>query len=283
MWASHLVIHGVPSARRLGGPGECDCLTVLPARSPARAGALARTTSGSCGPGGRTSCQGRSRRTMCRWIRICCTVSHLPGQPPIPWGRWRQPGPIGPALREQYGLPPARGVTRRCRPGGISLCGDPSPEGATEPAGGGIRGSGPAADPGGGLGSVGRAELAQDVGHVFCPCRAPPSGRGRCAGWTCPRRTAAARGRSAARQDGGSPPQHHGGGERRADRYDDGGAASWLPDLLTLPVPMPQNEMVPEPATVISCARNAPGLGWHGLASTSFSVRVTGKLPRIPR
>src|SRR5262249_47478035 len=43
----------------------------------------------------------------------------------------------------------------------------------------------------------------------------------------------------------------------------------------------PKNEMAPEPATVISCARNAPGLGWHGLASTSFSVRVTGKLPRI--
>ena len=32
---------------------------------------------------------GRSRRTLGRWIRICCTVSHLPGQPPIPWGRWR--------------------------------------------------------------------------------------------------------------------------------------------------------------------------------------------------
>ena|SRR5580693_4843267 len=89
-------------------------------------------------------------------------------------------------------------------------------------------------------------------------------------------------GRSAARPDGGSPLRHHGGGEQHADRYD-GGAASWLPNLLTLPVPMPQNEMVPEPATVISCARNAPGLGWHGLASASFSVRVTGNLPLIPR
>jgi hypothetical protein len=58
---------------------------------------------------------------------------------------------------------------------------------------------------------------------------------------------------------------------------------TWLPDLLMVPVPVPQNEMVPEPATVISCARNAPGLGSHGFASTSFSVRVTGKPPRIPR
>ena len=58
---------------------------------------------------------------------------------------------------------------------------------------------------------------------------------------------------------------------------------TWLPDLLIVLVPMPQNEMVPEPATVISCARNAPGLGWHGFASTSFSVRVTRRLPRIPR
>lgn len=77
-------------------------------------------------------------------------------------------------------------------------------------------------------------------------------------------------------------PLRHGGGEQHADRYDSG-TASWLPALLTLPVPLPQNQIVPEPTTVISCARNAPGLGWHGLASTSFSVRVTGKLPRIPR
>jgi len=79
------------------GWGEGDCPAVLPpARSPARASALARTTSGSRGSGGRTSCQGRSRRTLCRWIRIRCTVSHLPGRPPIPGGRWRQPGPCWP-------------------------------------------------------------------------------------------------------------------------------------------------------------------------------------------
>jgi len=113
------------------GWGEGDCLAVLPpARSPARASALARTTSGSRGSGGRTSCQGRSRRTLCRWIRIRCTVSHLPGQPPMPGGRWRQPGPGGPALRGTiriaarvgrhpkvpagWNIAVRRSVTRRC-------------------------------------------------------------------------------------------------------------------------------------------------------------------------
>ena len=113
------------------GPGEGDCLAVLPpTRSPARASALARTTSGSRGSGGRTSCQGRSRRTLCRWIRIRCIVSHLPGQPPIPGGRWRQPGPVGPALGETvriaarvgrhpkvpagWNIAARRSVTRRC-------------------------------------------------------------------------------------------------------------------------------------------------------------------------
>src|SRR5262245_51866492 len=56
------------------GRGERDCRAVLlPARSLARASALARTTSGSRGSGGSTSCQGRSRRTLGRWIRICAT------------------------------------------------------------------------------------------------------------------------------------------------------------------------------------------------------------------
>jgi hypothetical protein len=53
-----------------------------PARSPARASALARTTSGSCRPGGRTPCHRCSRRTRSQLKRICCTVSHLPDQPP---------------------------------------------------------------------------------------------------------------------------------------------------------------------------------------------------------
>ncbi|MBO0774008.1 MAG: hypothetical protein J2P35_21360 [Actinobacteria bacterium] len=34
---------------------------------------------------------------------------------------------------------------------------------------------------------------------------------------------------------------------------------------------------IPCPATVISCARTAPGLGRHGFASTSFSVSVTAR------
>src|SRR6266567_7021743 len=88
-------------ARAVSSPsrrGERDCLAVLPlARSPARASALARTTSGSRGSGGRASCQGRSRRTLGRWIRIRSTVSHLLGQPPISGARWR--------------VAPARGVS----------------------------------------------------------------------------------------------------------------------------------------------------------------------------
>ena len=108
------------------------CLAVvLPARSPARASALARTTSRSRGSGGRASCQERSRRTLGRWIRIRCTVSHLPGQPPIPGeANGGQPGPGGPALRGTIRIPAAvarhpkvpagwslaagRSLTRRC-------------------------------------------------------------------------------------------------------------------------------------------------------------------------
>jgi hypothetical protein len=46
----------------------------------------------------------------------------------------------GPALvarlfEERYGFPPGWGVTRRCLPGGISRCGERSPEGATEQVG----------------------------------------------------------------------------------------------------------------------------------------------------
>ena len=41
----------------------------------------------------------------------------------------------GLALGERYEFRPPRGVTRRCLPGGISLRGDRSPEGATGPAG----------------------------------------------------------------------------------------------------------------------------------------------------
>ena len=118
------------------GQGEGDCLAVLPlARSPARASALARTTSGSRGSGGRASCQGRSCRALGRWIRICCTVSHLPVlispvSHPSRGGNGGQPGPGGPALLGTVRGPAAvgrhpkvaagwnvavrRSVTRRC-------------------------------------------------------------------------------------------------------------------------------------------------------------------------
>jgi hypothetical protein len=119
------------------GLGKGDCLGVLPlARSPARASALARTTSGSRGSGGRTSCQRDSCRTLGRRVRICCTVSHLLGRPPHPVGAGGgQPGPGGRLFGQRYGFPPAWRVTRRCLPGGISRRGDLSPEGATGPTG----------------------------------------------------------------------------------------------------------------------------------------------------
>ena len=160
---------GVPSARRLGGPGEGDCLAVVPpARPPARASALARTTSGSRGSGGRASRHGRSRGTFGRWIRIRSTVSHLPGQPPISGNRCGQPGPGGPALwgtvriaaavRRHPKVPAGwnivarRPVTRRCYQAGQGAV---SGDQAQLPG------------PRDGLGPVGGAELAQDVRHVF--------------------------------------------------------------------------------------------------------------------
>ncbi len=118
------------------GLGEGDCLAVLPlARSPVRASALARTTSGSRGSGGRASCQGRSCRALGRWIRICCTVSHLPVlispvSHPSRGANGGEPGPGGPALLGTVRGPAAvgrhpkvaagwnvavrRSVTRRC-------------------------------------------------------------------------------------------------------------------------------------------------------------------------
>jgi hypothetical protein len=234
IWVSHASRAGAGGQFAVSASwGERDCLAVLPpARSPARASALARTTSGSRGSGGKASSQGRSRRTLGRWIRICRTVSHLPGQPPIPWGRWRMGAPGGrgrpghagragfldagvtspgrqapaatdaslqarpiresrhtcvlaivlaflrhparsPALvawlfGERYGFPPAWGVTRRCLPGGMPRRGNRSPEGATGPAGVAVSGDqAQVACAGDGLGAVGGAELAQDVGHVL--------------------------------------------------------------------------------------------------------------------
>jgi hypothetical protein len=81
------VINGL-TLEHSSGWGECDCLAVLlPARSPARAGALARTTSGSRGSGGRTSCQGRSRRTLGR-----PPISGAPTSAPGSWPRSRRAG-----------------------------------------------------------------------------------------------------------------------------------------------------------------------------------------------
>src|SRR5690349_3937977 len=151
------------------GAGEGDCLVVLPpTRSPARASTLARTTSGSRGSGGRTSGQRCSRRTLGRWIRICCTVSHLLGRPSHLVGPVAgSPALVARLLRERYGSGSPWRVTRRCPPGGISRRGDRSPEGANRAGWGAVSGDqAQLAVPSGGLGPVGGAELAQDVGHV---------------------------------------------------------------------------------------------------------------------
>jgi hypothetical protein len=68
--------------------------------------------------------------------------------------------------RYEFGWP--WGVTRKCLPGGMSRRGAPSPEGATD-AGWGVVSGGQAqvACASDGLGAVGGAELAQDVGHVL--------------------------------------------------------------------------------------------------------------------
>ena len=70
-------------------------------------------------------------------------------------------------FRERYEFPPPWGVTRRCLPGGMSLRGDPSPEGATGQAGAVSGDQAELPGPRDGLGAVGGAELAQDVGHVL--------------------------------------------------------------------------------------------------------------------
>jgi hypothetical protein len=77
------------------------------------------------------------------------------------------PALVARLLRERYGFPPAWGVTRRCLPGGISLRGQLSPEGATGQAGRVLGDQAQVACARYGLGAVGGAELAQDVGHVL--------------------------------------------------------------------------------------------------------------------
>ena len=94
---------------------------------------------------------------------------------------------------ERYESRPPRGVTRRWLSGGVPPGGDRSPEGATG-TGWGVSGD-QAKLPGpcGGLGAVGGAELAQEWVTCFLTVSsAPPPGRGRCHGWTGPRRAAAA-------------------------------------------------------------------------------------------
>jgi hypothetical protein len=69
---------------------------------------------------------------------------------------------------ERYGFGSPWRVTRKCLPGGIYGRGEPLPEGATGSAGVGCQGiRSSCRAPRGGLGAVGGAELAQQVGHVL--------------------------------------------------------------------------------------------------------------------
>ena len=80
----------------------------------ARASALARTTSGSRGSGGRVSRQERSRRALGLWIRICFTVISSAMSGP---GRGRGPALFADRSRGRYDPPPPWGVTRTCASG----------------------------------------------------------------------------------------------------------------------------------------------------------------------
>ena len=84
----------------------------------ARARALARTMSGSRGPGGRTSRQGRPRRPLCLSARICFIVISLAD---LPCGVAvdAEPDVAGLALRPTLRAAAAAGVTRRCIGSGI--------------------------------------------------------------------------------------------------------------------------------------------------------------------
>ena len=118
----------------------------------ARATALARTTSGSRGSGGTTSCQRCSRRTRGRRIRICCTVSHLPsgnGTDPGCHGASPEGGGRVEFLRAAIGHPKVLPVRR----------------------GDGGRESGPVAGPGDGLGAVGGAPRSDTNPHSSRPRR----------------------------------------------------------------------------------------------------------------
>src|SRR5580658_10705769 len=151
---------GALAARRLGRPGACDCLAVLLlARSPARASALARTTSGlASGAVGPHPSRARAGPAVSGYG--CVSLS--------------SPRPVamsGPGyqvalvlfrdwfFKGRYEPPPHRGVTRRCARGGIFRGLAPGttvppgrPAGTTVPPGNAPRGPGqgtrhPARDP----------------------------------------------------------------------------------------------------------------------------------------
>src|SRR5580693_7662929 len=142
----------------------------------ARASALARTTSGSRGSGGRASRQERSRRALGLWIRICFTVISSAMSGP---GSREDPAVFADRSRGRYGPAPPWGVTRRCASGWNlprPAARHDSAAGSAPGHGGAARGTGcgvalgdqaELARAGDGLGAVGRAELAQEVAEVL--------------------------------------------------------------------------------------------------------------------
>ena len=146
---------------------------------PARASALARTTSGSRGSGGRASPQSRSRRALGLWIRMLFTVISSASR----HVRARLTSGPGPVLRtgsSREGMSRRRGGAspEGAHAGGI-FGGPPGgttvPPGATgarrcrgdRAAGAGLGDQAELAVAGDGLGAVGRAELAEQVADVL--------------------------------------------------------------------------------------------------------------------
>jgi hypothetical protein len=133
----------------------------LPAGLPARASALARTMSGSRGPGGRASRRARSRRALGLWMWTCLTVissaSRVSG-----WRLVPSRAPVGSSSATDA-------TSRRCggRHPKVHMRGESSTVGPLArrchpglAAGAVLADESELACPGDGLGAVGRAQLA---------------------------------------------------------------------------------------------------------------------------
>src|ERR1700733_14492817 len=120
---------------------------------------LARTTSGTRGRAeGPRARVGRAGSSACRCE--CASLSSPRSVAVAVSGCVYEPGLLrGLFCEERYELPPARGVTQRCMPGGISLHGQPSHEGVTGCLGAVSGDQAELPGPCDGLGAVGGTEL----------------------------------------------------------------------------------------------------------------------------